>query len=93
MQFCALLSLCELVVSADAFPLHAAVAVGARVVGVFGPTPPQEIAMFGRGRKVVTEMPCAPCYIRTRAECPHDGACMPGVSPELVLRAVLDLLG
>ena len=93
MQFCALLSLCELVVSADAFPLHAAVAVGARVVGVFGPTPPQEIAMFGRGRKVVTEMPCAPCYIRTRAQCPHDGACMPGVSPELVLRAVLDLLG
>lgn len=91
-QFCALLSLCDLVVSADAFPLHAAVAVGTKVVGVFGPTPPQEIAMFGRGRKVVTEMRCAPCYNRTRAECPHNAACMPGVSPQVVMQATRDLL-
>ncbi len=91
-QFCALLSLCDLVVSADAFPLHAAVAVGTKVVGIFGPTPPQEIAMFGQGRKVVTDMPCAPCYIRTRAECPYDGACMTGISPEVVMRAARDLL-
>ena len=91
-RFCALLSLCDLVIGADAFPLHAAVAVGAKVVGIFGPTPPQEIPMFGRGRKVVTDMSCAPCYIRTRAECPHSGACMTGISPEAVMRAALDLL-
>jgi len=92
MQFCALLSLCDVVISADAFPLQAGVAVGTKVAGIFGPTPPQEIAMFGRGRKVVTDMPCAPCYIRTRADCPHNAVCMPGISPEVVMHAVLDLL-
>ncbi|MEA3401154.1 MAG: glycosyltransferase family 9 protein [Armatimonadota bacterium] len=91
-EFCALLSLCDLVVSADAFPLHAAVAMGTPVVGVFGPTPPAEVAIFGRGRKVVTEMTCGPCYIRTRAECPHEGACMPGISAERVAEAVVEVL-
>lgn len=91
-QFCALLSLCDLVISADAFPLQAAVAVGSHVVGVFGPTPPQEIPLFGRGRKVVTDMPCGPCYIRSRSACPHAGACMPGITPERVLAAAREVL-
>ncbi|MGC9318416.1 MAG: glycosyltransferase family 9 protein [Armatimonadota bacterium] len=91
-EFCALLSLCDVVVSADAFPLHAAVAMKTPVVGIFGPTPPAEVAVFGRGRKVISEMECGPCYIRTREECPHDGACMPGISAERVADAVIEVL-
>ncbi len=92
MQFAALLSLCDLAVGADSFPLHAAVAVRTHVIALFGPTPPQEIAIFGRGRKIVTDMDCAPCYIRDRADCPHDGACMRGLSPERVADAAIEVL-
>jgi len=92
MQFCALLGECDVVVCGDCFPLHAAVAMGTPVVALFGPTPPQEIAIFGRGRKIVTEMECAPCYIRAREDCPHDWACMPGIRPERVLKAVKEVL-
>lgn len=92
MQFCALLGLFDVVVSADAFPLHAAVGMGTPVVGVFGPTPPAEVAIFGRGRKVVTEMECAPCYIRRVEECPHTGECMAGITPQRVARTVLAVL-
>ncbi len=92
MQFCALLGLCDVVVCGDCFPMHAAVAVKTPVVALFGPTPPQEMAIFGRGRKIVTDLACAPCYIRAREDCPNDWACMPGIRPERVLEAVRDVL-
>ncbi|MGD9495703.1 MAG: glycosyltransferase family 9 protein, partial [Armatimonadota bacterium] len=92
MQFCALLRLCEVVVCTDCFPMHAAVAVKTPVVSLFGPTPPQEMAIFGRGRKIVTELACAPCYIRAREDCPHEWACMRGIRPEVVAEAVLEVL-
>ncbi|MFP4249722.1 MAG: glycosyltransferase family 9 protein [Armatimonadota bacterium] len=92
MQFAALLSLCDVSVSADSFVLHVAVAVNTHVVGLFGPTPPQEVAIFGRGRKLVTEMRCAPCYIRHPADCPHGVGCMRGLTPDLVADATLEVL-
>jgi len=92
-QFAALLGQCDLVVCGDCFPMHAAVAVGTPVVSVFGPTPAQEMAIFGRGRKIVTEMECAPCYIRAKETCPHGWACMPGITPQRVLGAVVEVLG
>ncbi len=92
MQFAALMSLCDVSVSADSFVFHVAVAVKTHVVGLFGPTPPQEMAIFGRGRKLVTEMPCAPCYIRRPEGCPHGVACMIGLTPEMVAHATLEVL-
>lgn len=92
-EFCALLGACDVVVSADAFPLHAAVGMRTPVVGLFGPTPPAEVPVFGRGRKIVTRMTCGPCYIRTREACEHDGACMPGISAAEVAEAVVEILG
>lgn len=92
MQFAALLSLCDVSVSADSFVFHVAVAMKTHVVGLFGPTPPQEMAIFGRGRKIVTDMPCAPCYLRRPEQCPHGVACMSGLAPEMVAEAVLEVL-
>ncbi|MGI5819959.1 MAG: glycosyltransferase family 9 protein [Armatimonadota bacterium] len=92
MQFAALMSLCDVSVSADSFVFHVAVAMKTHVVGLFGPTPPQEMAIFGRGRKLVTEMDCAPCYIRRPEDCPHDVACMWGLTPETVAEATLEVL-
>jgi heptosyltransferase-2 len=92
MQFAALMSLCDVSVSADSFVFHVAVAVETHVVGLFGPTPPQEMAVFGRGRKLVTDMDCAPCYIRRPEDCPYDVACMRGLAPEMVAEATLEVL-
>ena len=92
MQFAALMSLCDVSVSADSFVFHVAVAVKTHVIGLFGPTPPQEMAIFDRGRKLVTDMPCAPCYIRRPEGCPHGVACMTGLTPEMVADATLEVL-
>lgn len=92
MQFAALMSQCDVSVSGDCFAFHVAVAGGVHVVGLFGPTPAQEMAIFGRGRKLVSEMDCAPCYIRHPADCPHDVACMSGLTPEMVAEATLEVL-
>lgn len=87
MQFCAFLSRQDCVVSGDAFGLQAAVAMKTPVVGIFGPTPPQEIAIFGRGRKVVAPVDCGPCYIRHAADCPRGADCMELITPEVVYEA------
>ena len=49
----ALFSKCRLVISNDTGPLHIAAGVGANVIGLFGPTAPQETGPLGRGRNVV----------------------------------------
>ncbi len=91
-QFAALLGQCDVVVCGDCFPMHASVAMKTPVVSVFGPTPEQEMAIFGRGRKIVSELECAPCYIRAKEACPHGWACMPGIKPRKVLEAVAEVL-
>lgn len=92
MQFAALISLCDVSVSGDCFAFHVAVAGGVHVVGLFGPTPSQEMAIFGRGRKLRSQMPCAPCYIREPADCPYKVACLRDLTPEMVAEATLAVL-
>lgn len=92
MEFCALLGECDVVVSGDCFPMHAAVAMKTPVVSVFGPTPPQETPIFGRGRQIVTDVDCAPCYNRDVGRCPQGWRCMPGIAPEQVAEAVVAVL-
>jgi len=91
MEFRALLGECDVVVSGDCFPMHAAVAMETPVVSVFGP-PPQETPIFGRGRRIVTDVVCAPCYNRDADRCPRGWRCMPGIAPERVAEAVLAAL-
>ena len=92
LQFCAFLSRLDCVVSGDSFGLQASVAMKTPVVGIFGPTPPQEIAIFGRGRKVVTALDCSPCYIRSATACPRGADCMEGITPEQVFAAAAEVL-
>lgn len=93
LQFCAFLSKLDCVVSGDSFGLQAAVAMKTPVVGIFGPTPPQEIAIFGRGRKVVTDLDCSPCYIRSATACHRGADCMERITPEEVFAATAEVLG
>jgi len=88
------LELCRetrLVVAADTGPLHLACAVGAPVLGVFGPTDPERNGPFSPDDKVVRRVPlCSPCH-RRRCRV-HEGV-MAAITPSEVVRAIDVRLG
>jgi heptosyltransferase I len=79
------------VVAADTGPLHLACAVGAPVVGLFGPTDPARNGPFSADDAVVRRIPaCSPCHKRS---CPVHSGTMAEIEHEEVLAAVLRRLG
>lgn len=77
------------VVSVDTGPMHLAVAAGARVAALFGPTAPWRTGPYGTGHKVIVSgADCAPCFRRSCDSC----QCMTGITPEMVMNALEDLL-
>jgi ADP-heptose:LPS heptosyltransferase len=87
------LSRCEVVVAADTGPLHLAAALGARVVGVFGPTPVEAgfWVWAGQGRVVRRAAPsCSPCSLHGAVACRRRRfACMTDLPASAVLEAAL----
>ena len=85
---------CDVVVTHDSGPLHLAELSGVKIVAIFGPTSPSEKVdpffdgvLFWGGDSLA----CRPCYDgKTYAKC-SEISCMRGVSPESVLKAVLDI--
>lgn len=60
----ALASLADLVITIDTGPLHVATAVGTRVIGLYGPSPPAYTGPWsptGRATSLRRDLPCAPC--------------------------------
>ena len=80
----ALIDLCDVVVTGDTLGLHAALALGKRVVALFGPTSPWEIDMYGQGERITAEMDCICCY---RTDCVKSPGCMDRIGVERVLDA------
>ncbi len=76
----------DLFVGGDTGPLHMAVAVGARVVALFGAADPARTGPFGQPAGVVTNpTDCSPCRKRY---CFVDGhPCMRGLTADQVVRA------
>ena len=73
-------------VTNDSGSMHVAVAVGTRVVSVFGPTNPVWIGPYGRPHAVVrADLGCSPCNLRRLRQCPHDHRCIRGVSGQMVI--------
>ncbi len=89
-EFAAILSLARVVVTGDSIGMHLALAQGVKVVALFGPTCAQEIEMYGRGEKLRAGLDCSPCYKRS---CDRRPTCMEAIRPEVVVEAVLRLLG
>ena len=95
-QTAALLAQAEVLVSGDSGPMHLGTAVGTPVVGLFGPTArvwgffPHGAVRTPGGRHLVLEetLPCRPCSLHGKADCPREGACLAGISPETVLAAL-----
>ena len=83
--FSAVLGQCRVVVSGDTLGMHIALAMKRPVVALFGSTQPHEIELFGRGEKIVTPIPCAPCY---RRSCDIHPSCMELIDSRRVFEAV-----
>jgi heptosyltransferase-2 len=65
--------------------MHIALAMGRRVVVLFGPTSHEEIELFGLGEKVIPDLDCLVCYKR---ECDFIPNCMNSITVNMVLQAV-----
>ena len=85
-EMAALFKMAHVVISADSGPLHVASAVGANVLGLFGPTDPDITGPRGQGRiKVLrrdTRCNRAPCYY---LEC-ADNTCMKSLTVDDVIQ-------
>jgi ADP-heptose:LPS heptosyltransferase len=85
LTFAALLSRANVLVTGDTMALHVAIAAQTPAVALFGPTCAPEIDLYGCGEKLVTALPCAPCYRRTCDVTPN---CMDSLDVATVLAAV-----
>ncbi|SBV95614.1 Glycosyl transferase, family 9 [uncultured delta proteobacterium] len=86
----ALLAACSVLVSGDSGPMHLATAVGTPVIGLFGPTT-REWGFFPSGprdRVLESDMPCRPCSLHGRKQCPHGGECLGRIDAAAVLAAL-----
>ena len=72
-DFFGIVNCCDAVVSSDSLGMHLAIGLKKKVIALFGSTCAQEVDLFGRGEKVVTDFSCSPCYLQT---CDKDPLCM-----------------
>ncbi|MBG3878620.1 glycosyltransferase family 9 protein [Desulfovibrio oxamicus] len=89
----ALLARAAACVTHDTGPLHLACLAGTPTVALFGPTLGSEkVPPYARVRVLSAALPCVPCYDgRDYASC-LEAPCMQALSPEMVSRAVHELL-
>lgn len=88
-DFFALLNLCDMLITGDTLALHAALGLKKKVVALFGPTSAPEIALYGRGVKVVSPRDCICCY---RQVCDVTPTCMDVITTDSVEQAVRQCL-
>ena len=93
-QLGALLERCDLFVGHDTGAMHMAVAVGAPVVAIFGPSDPRMYGPYGKnGVTLWHDVGCNPCLLRGRwdAAC-RQFKCIEAVTIEEVWRAATAFL-
>lgn len=83
---------CKIIVSQDSLGIHLALALKKKVVGLFGPTDPQEIYSYGYAKIVHSGQECKymPCY---NPKCLTNSHCMKRIDVEEILKAVRSLYG
>jgi heptosyltransferase II len=87
----AILEQASVVVSTDSGPRHMAVALGKKVVTLFGPTSPDRYRTYNVPERILrVDMDCSPCG---KSKCPlmHNN-CMHGITYPQVVQAVLEAL-
>lgn len=88
-EFVSLVSLCDLLVTADTLALHVATALEKKFVALVGPTSAAEIETYESGMVLQPQQECQ-CYYH--AECHHSPSCMELLPAAEVFAAVRSLL-
>jgi len=86
LEFGALINLCTVFVTSDTFGMHLAIALNKPVVALFGPTPAQEIDLYGLGTKLIGKVECLNCY--NQFQCDRKPTCMDTITTEEVFEAI-----
>jgi heptosyltransferase-2 len=90
-QLAGVLSLCDVLVSADSGPMHVSTAVGTPVVALFGSTDPAVTGPYDTvSRSLYKALPCAPCG--NHPTCGGRFDCLRAISPEEVAEQVMALV-
>jgi len=95
LQSAALISSCALVIANDGGPLHLAVAVGTRTVGIFGPVDEKVYGQYPSGERhkiVKADIACRPCYGNFKMKECADRKCLAEIDPETVFEAAKEAL-
>lgn len=88
-DFAALINNCALIIAADTLAMHMAIALKKPVIALFGPTCAQEIDLYNRGCKIITQANCAPCY---KNKCGKKPTCMDEIDLNKILKAAKGLM-
>jgi ADP-heptose:LPS heptosyltransferase len=89
-RFCGIIGNCDLVVTGDTLAMHLAIGLKVPVLLLLGATCHQELELYGRGAKVISDFDCSPCYLNV---CPREISCMQAMRPEVVYKAAARLIG
>ena len=86
------LASCRLIVTCDSLGMHLSLGLPrTKIVALFGPTPPEQVYLYGRGLKLTQacDRACQPCF-RSRCACEH--SCMEDITVDMVIEAVDTLM-
>jgi ADP-heptose:LPS heptosyltransferase len=83
-KFAGIVGNCSLVITGDTLAMHIAIGLKIPVLVMLGPTCHQEIELYGRGAKIVSDFACSPCY---RSICPKPSTCMDAISVDAVFES------
>jgi heptosyltransferase I len=76
--------LCQLMITNDTGPMHAAAALGKPLVALFGPTEPRRTGPYGQLENVLRiDLPCSPC-LKSHCTWKNPDECLTAISPAMV---------
>jgi len=81
----------KLIISNDSLGMHLGIALHKKVLGLFGPTPHQEVYFYGKGKAILPEpiIDCIPCF---KGKCENGKKCIETITPERVFEEAKSLL-
>jgi heptosyltransferase-2 len=80
-RFSGIVANCDLMVTGDTLAMHIGIGLKVPVLVILGPTCHQEIELYGRGAKIVSDFECSPCYL---SKCPKEVTCMDATAVDQV---------
>lgn len=89
-EFISLVDKTPIIISADTFGMHVAIALRKNVISLHGPQPEQEVSLYNNGKKIHLNLDCQPCFASKIDNCINTQRvqCMTGLKVESVQEAL-----